>query len=79
MVALFIAFAVVVALLIAFWRTMHDQASRGLEPTEAEHAAADAGRTGPTGTVGQHDTLATGPPAFLDDVRTHDGGSFDVR
>lgn len=79
MIALLVIAVIVVVLLVAYWFTMRDQASKGLEPTLAEHAAADAGRTSPAGTVGAHDAGATGPPAFLDEVELQDEPSRDVR
>lgn len=79
MVALLIAFAVIVVLLIAFWNTLHTQARAGAEPTLAEHAAADAGRSAPAAVIGPHDAATVGPPGFLDEALIRDRNGLDVR
>jgi hypothetical protein len=79
MLALLIIVAVILVLFVAYWFTLRDQASRELEPTLLEHAAADAGRTSPAGTVGAHDALSTGPPAYLEDAMLRDRDGPDVR
>ncbi|MCW2949457.1 MAG: hypothetical protein JWN41_470, partial [Thermoleophilia bacterium] len=79
MTALVIALAIVVVLLAVFWRTLHDQAHDQLEPTLAEHAAADAGRAAPASLIGPHDATTNGPPAFFDEVVVRDRNGHDVR
>lgn len=69
-VALIGFFAVIVALFVGGWSSVHSSRHRrrGSVPSVAERAAADAGRTIGSPTAGQHDLNGAVTPAHLHEV-----------